>query len=94
MNPPWACKELRYRANIARYGGDEFVILARSADEKTIENLRSKINHYLDKLNREAAAPYELSVSVGIAKAKRNKTLKILISEADEKLYAEKARRR
>ena len=89
-----ACKELRYRANIARYGGDEFVILARSADEKTIENLRSKINHYLDKLNREAAAPYELSVSVGIAKAKSNKTLKILISEADEKLYAEKARRR
>ena len=89
-----ACKELRYRANIARYGGDEFVILARADDEKTIEGLRFKINQHLTELNRKASAPYELSVSIGITRAERDKTLKALISEADEKLYVEKAKRR
>lgn len=89
-----ACRGLRSRANIARYGGDEFVILVRTDDERALEALRGRINDCLAELNRAAAAPYELSVSIGIARAQQGKTLKALISEADEKLYKEKARRR
>ena len=89
-----ACKEQHFRCNIARYGGDEFVILARANNDGSIEELCSRINVHLTELNKVAEAPYELSVSVGAAKADRDKALKALINEADEKMYLDKMRRR
>jgi diguanylate cyclase (GGDEF)-like protein len=89
-----ACKELHCRHSIARYGGDEFVILATPEEEAVMEQLRSHINLLLEKLNKAAAAPYELSVSAGIAKANPELSLKDLITRADENLYKEKSKRR
>lgn len=87
-----ACLGLPHRANIARYGGDEFAVLVRAEDEETIEELRRAIDERLRILNDDA--PYELTVSVGVARAEKGKALKELIEEADKALYAEKGRRR
>lgn len=87
-----ACGELRYRANLARYGGDEFVMLVRADSEQEIAQLRDRIKRVLSELNRAANAPYELSVSIGVAAAEKGKSLKTLISQADTVLYEEKKR--
>lgn len=86
-----ACRETGKRSNIARYGGDEFVVLIRSKDEAAISNLKSRISEHLARLNTEADAPYELTVSIGWATAERDTPLKDLIVQADEQLYAEKS---
>lgn len=85
-----ACQGLSHRANIARYGGDEFVVLARAESTEEFEVLRQRIHEILSILNREAKAPYDLTVSIGVAKATRGKSLKALIEKADAALYEEK----
>lgn len=85
-----SCKDLHRRANIARYGGDEFVILVWEDKPDTIEKLTTDIHNNLAELNRKANSPYELTVSIGIAKVSRNKDLKDLITEADHSLYNNK----
>ena len=87
-----ACRGLPYRANIARYGGDEFVILAKSDDPAEIDRLKERIAGHLEQLNREARAPYRLTVSIGVTEAEKGTALKELIERADAALYDEKKR--
>ncbi len=87
-----SCKELKHRATIARYGGDEFAVLAPVDEMREAEELSRGIKQRVASLNKEAHAPYELSVCIGIAKADKPKELKEIIAEADEKLYEEKKR--
>ena len=89
-----ACKELSKRANIARYGGDEFVVLLESDNDDTPEKLKVRINEILADINKKTKVPFELTVSVGISKSGSNGTLKELIDEADEKMYKDKSKRR
>lgn len=88
------CKDYPRRANIARYGGDEFVILARADSTEEVRELSRLINSELERLNREANAPYDVSVSIGIAKAEATLPLKELIAQADRELYEEKEKLR
>ncbi len=87
-------RELNRRANIARYGGDEFVMLVWANSLEDITGLQKKIQEILTDLNRKAEAPYELTVSIGAAKASADISLKDLIVQADEQMYDAKARRR
>ena len=82
------------RFNIARYGGDEFVVLIWGESEVAIENLKARIERTLRRLNKEANSPYDLTVSIGYEKAAPDMSLKDLIELADEHLYAEKAKLR
>ena len=85
-----ACSGMHFRTNIARYGGDEFTLLVRSDDPQEIEDLHDRINQCLSQLNQEAGSPYDLSVSIGVAQATKDKTMKQLVQEADAMLYEEK----
>ncbi|MBQ7562741.1 MAG: GGDEF domain-containing protein [Lachnospiraceae bacterium] len=89
-----ACRGMKKRANIARYGGDEFVILAEAEELCEVEELRDRIHANLSELNKAVGSPYELTVSIGIAKAEEGLDLKELIEKADGELYEEKKRLR
>ena len=83
----FVCRNLPSRANIARYGGDEFVILAATDDP---EALCRQIHERLATLNAMDPVPYELSVSIGVTKAEIGMSLADAIAEADKKMYQEK----
>ena len=84
------CSKYPYRANISRYGGDEFVILVKADSEQMIEDFKNSINTELDILNSEAKSPYELTVSIGSSKVVKGMALSELISEADRLMYLDK----
>ena len=86
------CKVLKHRANIARYGGDEFVIIAKGESDEAIENLKKSIAGNLAALNEEENSPYPLTVSIGVAKEDgfEDLSFKQLAEKADEELYNEK----
>ncbi len=88
------CVPLKRRANIARYGGDEFVIVVKAESDDVINDLVTRIREELKKLNDMAKSPYEVTVSIGIARAGEHEVLPLeqLAHRADEKLYEEKAR--
>ena len=65
-----SCGGLPRRANIARYGGDEFVVLVSAESSSTVRTLTERIHATLAKLNERARAPYDLSASVGVAAAR------------------------
>lgn len=87
-----ACRDVGKKTCLIRYGGDEFVILLYSNDLMIADELKTRINDHLSVLNSKAAAPYDLSVSIGFAKAKPETELKDLIEEADSKLYEAKSK--
>ena len=88
------CVSLKRRANIARYGGDEFVIVAKADSDDVINDLVTRIREELKNLNDMAKSPYEVTVSIGIAKTGDREVLPLeeLAARADEKLYEEKAK--
>lgn len=87
-----ACSDLPKRANIARYGGDEFVVFVREATEEQIDELCEHIHGELHRLNQSDNSPFDLTVSIGVAKVRQGTALKDAIEKADQKLYEEKKR--
>ena len=85
-----SCKNFHGRTNIARYGGDEFVILADVESPELVDALQVKIKKTLGELNRAAKSPYELTVSIGMARAEKGIALKEIIENADEEMYQQK----
>ena len=86
------CREYKGRTNIARYGGDEFTVLIHTDSDAVIADIAQRMCDNLHKLNADAGAPYDLTVSVGCVRADRSTELKALIEAADQKLYEEKKR--
>ncbi len=85
-------KCLKHRSTIARYGGDEFVVLAKAEKDEDILNLMEVIKTNLAELNVKSNALYELTVCMGMAKTDTIEDLpfKELADKADDKLYEEK----
>ena len=84
------CKELPKRANISRYGGDEFAIMFESGGREECEKLKARIKEKLSEINMRTKVPFELTVSIGIASSSGSLSLKQLIDNADEDMYEEK----
>lgn len=79
---------------IARFGGDEFVILVtepRKPDED-IKQLQKRLDEKLEDYNLEAGKPYRLSLTLGASALNPGSTSSFeeLMSEADKKLYEKK----
>ena len=86
-----SCREIQKKTTITRYGGDEFVILAET-ENAVVKEIKEKVHQNLAELNRKSDAPCAVSVSIGIARASKETSLKNLISDADQLLYLEKSR--
>lgn len=80
---------------LARYGGDEFVVMDDYANEAEARKVIDQIGEEVSRFNREAGKSYLLSFSIGhalwseAAGSKEN-----LVNKADERMYEEKARKK
>lgn len=90
-----ACGDNALKTFIARYGGDEFIIITKTDNEELVKELCSTIKDTVIRLNDEAGAKYELTASIGYASYNGDLTaFQAALNEADEALYKDKAARR
>ncbi len=87
-------KNIRVTDMLARYGGDEFVIILENANldegmKKAREILRS-ISRVEFHLTKDSKHILKVSLSVGVAERKENDTAETLFERADRAMYAAK----
>ena len=82
-----SCGHIEKRPYIARYGGDEFIVVTETSDESLIDKLCSDIRRSFEELSKEAGARYNTSLSIGVAMLKEGMDHNELIASADEGLY-------
>ncbi|SEA61428.1 diguanylate cyclase (GGDEF) domain-containing protein [Oribacterium sp. KHPX15] len=85
-----ACKGANRGTVIARYGGDEFVILVSENNNDETIDLKERIKEKLKEFSKKKSVPFELTVSVGSACSDNGDSLKDLILKADKAMYMEK----
>jgi len=80
---------------IARFGGDEFVILAIESSENSGENLIRRLQAQLDAYNAAPVRSFQLSFSIGLTRYECNhpRSLDTLLQDADQAMYAHKQAR-
>lgn len=76
---------------IGRYGGDEFMAFVRSADREEPEKFSSRIIEELNQANKESKKPFQLKISIGIARLEEGMTILQLLEAADQQLYEVKS---
>ena len=86
------CGPFAKRPYIARYGGDEFIVVMEGT-EQDVETLCARIREELSQISSQSET-YRLSISVGRARWRPGMDHKALIAEADAELYKNKPRRR
>lgn len=85
-------ESLRGEDLVIRYGGDEFVCLLPMADDQTLRTIELRIRGALQDFNAvHAQSGITLSLAIGRA-AGASSRLDALIHEADQQMYADKAR--
>ncbi len=77
---------------VIRMGGDEFLIIFKDIDSEMAEKVWDRIKTCYGTINEQENRPYLISVSHGIAEydSFESSNIEMLITEADNKMYAEK----
>lgn len=75
---------------LARYGGDEFVIVEEQTTPQQLEQMNHRLQAYMDEYN--VTAPHKISYAVGYEVSYRNHYYLVpdLMKIADEKMYEDK----
>ena len=80
---------------LARYGGDEFILIVHPASDDEVEPLIAKIRGQIEARCRNENAPYLLSIGAGYDElAAKDDTFQHCMQRADDRLYTDKARRK
>ncbi|MDO4989409.1 MAG: GGDEF domain-containing protein [Eubacteriales bacterium] len=87
-----AIRVLKAAPFLARYGGDEFILIVRTADEAELSVLRDEIRRCLREACEREATPYTLSVAVGFDELGADEPFSDCQQRADQMLYADKRR--
>ena len=81
---------------VARWGGDEFIILTIGSDSEHAEILVARIRDALRKFNADTEKKYRLECSIGVEPITLDgsKTFAQMIAEADRAMYEDKRSRK
>lgn len=81
-----ACGSFKRRPYIARYGGDEFIVVVECSKPEA-EELITLIREALEKTNQTDNKPYTLHFSIGVGEYHPGMDANALIESADNALY-------
>jgi len=81
---------VRRRDSAARWGGEEFIVIAPGADEAVLGEMAERARVLVERswLMNEAKERVSATVSIGGAVARKGESIEDLVSRADERLYA------
>ncbi len=80
---------------VARFGGDEFVVILKDADRAGAQIVRNRLREVIAEVEFTAAPDHELSVSIGVALFEEDGvTSEELLEAADRGMYADKRARK
>ena len=80
---------------LARYGGDEFILIAHPVEEGEIETLVREIRGQIAQACKASGAPYVLSTGAGYSRLSgAEDTFQACQQRADERLYLDKAQQK
>ena len=86
-----ACGGVAGHPFLARYGGDEFLIIMETYNDDVVKHLMDCINMMLAVENHRLEKPYTLSISIGWARNEQhNRSVRKLMRRADKQLYEKK----
>ena len=78
---------------LARYGGDEFILITHLTGEEEVEPLIAEIRAHIEARCREDKIPYVVSLGAGCDELRSDEdAFQPCMQRADEKLYLDKAR--
>jgi diguanylate cyclase (GGDEF)-like protein len=78
---------------VARIGGDEFLVILPSVDEKILQHSLARLRVYLTNFN--ASSPdTPVSCSIGVSTARSGDELEACIKQADMLMYCDKVQRK
>ncbi|MBX2883516.1 MAG: diguanylate cyclase [Granulosicoccus sp.] len=82
--------EIPEGATLARWGGDEFVVISPDTDELQGEELALAFHQSLEDPITSSKGSHQISCSIGYATTDGQKSLENLLIEADTKMYEQK----
>ena len=82
-----AAQSMSRRPYLARFGGDEFIVVAEAENIGEVQALCKEIQDQLDYFGSWSEKEYQMSLSIGIAEWQKGMKQKDLIEAADQALY-------
>ena len=82
------------KAYIARFGGDEFLVMSFFGSEEEAREYKEKLTESFREYNEKEKLPYLLRTSIGFSRWQPGQSLAELTELADGQLYEEKAKRK
>ncbi|HEU5318069.1 MAG TPA: GGDEF domain-containing protein, partial [Chloroflexota bacterium] len=77
---------------VARFGGDEFVMLLPEAGEMGAQRVAARVREMLTK-DPPGPVPFSVSIGTAVLEAGKTATLEQLLERADKAMYEDKARK-
>jgi diguanylate cyclase (GGDEF)-like protein len=85
-------KDMRTGDAVARFGGEEFCVLAVECDVRGAQDIAERIRECIETMHIEyGGASLHITVSVGLCMLDHRSTPKQLLDDADKALYASKS---
>ena len=84
------CKEKSF---LARYGGDEFIIIASYGSDFDVDEIIKIIEEEVSATETQTNG-YKLQVSIGSSKVNENESILNVIEQADQKMYISKSQKK
>lgn len=75
---------------VARYGGDEFMIISRENSTSSVNNIIKMVRESIAEQIKDLKLSYKFTISIGYACNDNNMTAEQLIEKADHALYKDK----
>ncbi len=85
-------ESVREQDVVARYAGDEFIIMIYHLDDETTQNVAERVHQSVVSLSHREN--HKTTLSIGVAKVKKNESLENLLKRADENMYHAKKKGR
>lgn len=82
------------RTFLARYGGDEFVVIGEWQDKQFALEAIDRIKAAVKEFNAESGKSYQLSFSIGYAMWSEARDVEAFVSCADQRMYEEKMKKK